>query len=54
MNTYHVIWTYIANYSDVFKVKANSPEAAREIVYSWYSEDFRAKGKIYVFDTAPL
>jgi hypothetical protein len=62
--TYYVIWTYVANYSNVIEVKAENAEKARELIFAQYGvgplslpniskAEFRAKAAVHVFDSAP-
>lgn len=54
LKPYWIIWTYIANYSSrPHKLYAESPEAAVAELLGMYSEDFKAKAKVYVFDSPP-
>ncbi len=55
MRPYWLIWTYIANYSEKpFRVTAANPEAAAEVLYGAFSNEFRAKAKVYVFESEPV
>lgn len=55
MKKYWILWTYIANHSEKpFEVKANSAREASELLLECYSEDFRKKAKLYVFDREPV
>ncbi len=54
MKTYYILWTYIANYSELHKVRADSPELAIKSFTGCFSEDFQKKAKIYVFDAPPI
>jgi hypothetical protein len=53
MRTYYVIWTYAANYSKVMPIQAASAQQAAQAATSLFSDDFREKGSVYVFDTPP-
>lgn len=53
-HTYWVLWTYVANYSSLMKVEADSPEQAKEKVCDWYGPEFLKKAHIYVFDKEPV
>lgn len=53
MRDYWVMWTYIANYGGPTRVKAESPKAAAKHIYDCYSEDFKKKGVVIVFDNEP-
>ena len=52
MTEYFVIWTYIANYGKMVVHATNQHEAA-EKVRAGFSDDFRKRGTIYVFDSPP-
>lgn len=55
MKTYWVMWTYIANYSErPIKVTAESPEHAIKLTTGYYSDDFKKKASVYVFDREPV
>lgn len=55
MKSYWLIWTYIGNYSEKpFHALAASAEAAASLLYEAFSDDFRAKGKVYVFEVPPV
>lgn len=53
--TYYVTWTYMANYSEKpIEVQAESAEAAAKCALGLYSDDFKAKAKVYVWSFPPL
>jgi hypothetical protein len=52
MNTYWIIWTYIANYGRM-SFKANSADDAVNMLYRHFSSDFENKATVYVFDKEP-
>ena len=54
MKTFYVIWTYLANYSEVRPVQAGSSEEAADAATSFFSKDFQQKGTVYVFDHPPV
>ena len=54
MKTYWIVWTYLGNYSKPLEIMADSPEAAAKVPLSFYSDDFRAKASIYVFEAPPV
>jgi len=54
MKTFYVLWTYIANYSSLMEVKAETPGAALHTATRHYSDDFIQKATVYVFDTPPV
>lgn len=54
MKTYYVLWTYIGNHSNLLKIEADSAHAALGKATTNFSEDFRKKGKVYVFDVPPV
>jgi hypothetical protein len=55
VNKYWILWTYIGNYSDrPYVVQAETPQKAAESILEIYSDDFKAKGKVYVFDKEPV
>jgi hypothetical protein len=51
---YYVLWTYIANFSSVIEVEAETSEAAVKIATYGFSDDFHKKARIYVWDTPPV
>lgn len=53
--TYYLMWTYLGNHSDKpMRVEALSPEVAVNCLLEFFSDDFRAKGTIQVFDHEPV
>lgn len=50
---YFVVWTYIANYGVIEKYLAYNSQDAANRIREGFSEDFRLKGKVYVFEDAP-
>lgn len=54
MNKYYLMWTYIANFGGPWERWANTPEEAVEHLRLGFSQDFRDKGTVYVFDTPPI
>ncbi len=50
---FYVLWTYIANYSRLIPIKAETPEIAREESCGYFSDDFKKKATVFVFDTPP-
>lgn len=55
MNTYYVLGTYLGNYSErPWEMMAKSLEQAADNLRHFFSQDFRAKGTVYVFDTPPV
>jgi hypothetical protein len=54
MNTYWILWTYSANYSELVEVKAKNPTHAIEVATAFYSADFKKKATVYVFDHPPV
>lgn len=54
MKKFWVLWTYIANYSRLLEVEAESAEDARKRATDMFSHDFHRKANIYVFDHAPV
>jgi len=55
MKTYWILWTYVANSSDrPVRVEAKSPGEAIDIAFQGYSDDFQAKAKFFVFESAPV
>ena len=53
MKKFWVLWTYVANYSNLIEVDAESAEDAAKRVTGFFSKDFSQKGSVYVFDKAP-
>jgi hypothetical protein len=48
-------WTYIGNYSEgVREATATEPSEVIRNLHNIYSEDFRKKACIYVFDVPPV
>lgn len=47
MQTYILIWTYIANYGKVVVQSTSAEQAAKDLARN-FSPDFQAKGTIYV------
>lgn len=54
MNTYWVMWTYIANYSKPIRVEAKDADEAIKLTCGYFSDDFHKKASIYVFDREPV
>ncbi len=55
MKTFYVLWTYIANHSErIYQVQAETAEKARDFILEVYSDDFKQKGRVYVFDQLPV
>ena len=54
MKTYYVLWTYIANYSELREIEARSPEEAHKAMTDWFGPEFHAKATVYIFDKAPV
>jgi hypothetical protein len=50
---YWVLWTYVANYSSLVEVDAESGEDAADKVTGFFSKDFQQKASVYVFDREP-
>lgn len=51
---YHIIWTYLGNYSEKpMRVTGDTPEEAANKIFNFFSKDFKEKGTIYVFESAP-
>lgn len=50
---YWALWTYVANYSNLIEVDAESAEDAADKVTGLFSKDFQQKASVYVFDRAP-
>lgn len=50
MKKFWVLWTYIANYSSLLEVEAESPEDAIKRTTHMFSNDFHMKANVYVFD----
>ncbi len=53
MKNYFVFWTYIANYGVLRDYPGESPEDVARKVVAGFSPDFRARGKVYVFEQHP-
>jgi hypothetical protein len=52
---YWVLWTYLANHSErPIEVEAETALHACQLATSIFSDDFKQKGTVYVFDTAPV
>lgn len=54
MKTFYVLWTYVANYSRLFKIDARDKEEALAASTGYYGVDFKTKGSVFVFDTPPV
>ncbi len=54
MKDFYVIWTYIGNYSKVQKIEAKDELEAAERATYCFSNDFKQKGTVYVFDRSPV
>lgn len=54
VKTYYVLWTYIANFSKLMSVQADSPREALDKATGLFSSDFKHKGNVYVFDRPPV
>lgn len=52
MRRYTVVWTYLGNY-DVRSTDAQDEFDAMDKVVGFFSDDFRAKGTVYVFEGDP-
>ena len=54
MRTFYVTWTYLGNYSERPTIMdAESAADAAERIFRGFSDDFRAKGSVYVTTEAP-
>lgn len=53
MKQFYVLWTYIANFSRLIPVKAEDAESARKETCGYFSDDFKKKATVFVFDTPP-
>ncbi len=53
MKQFYVLWTYIANFSRLIPIKAESAEAALKESCGYFSDDFKRKATVYVFDAPP-
>lgn len=52
--TFYVLWTYVGNYAErPLEIQATDAEDAAHQLCQWFSADFRAKGKVYVFEAPP-
>lgn len=54
MKTFYVLWTYMANYSNLREVQAESAEEALNQTVVYMSDHFKKHGKVYVFDKPPV
>lgn len=54
MKTFYVIWTYVANYSGLITVEAESADAAKQQVLDRYGAEFADAARIFVFDAPPV
>jgi len=54
MKKFYVIWTYIGNYSNVMELFGNTAEDILKSLYGFYSEDFKKKANIYIFENPPI
>lgn len=53
MKKFWIMWTYFANYGGPILVGAETPDEAVKFVSSAYSEDFKERADVYVFDSPP-
>lgn len=53
LKKYWVLWTYVANYSKLIEVEAESGQDAADKATGLFSKDFQKKGNVYVFDREP-
>lgn len=53
MKQFYVLWTYIANFSRVIPVKSDTPENAAKETCGYFSDDFKKKATVFVFDSPP-
>lgn len=53
MKTYYVLWTYIANFSTLMPVKANTAEEALAETCGYVHDDFKQKATVVVFEHPP-
>jgi hypothetical protein len=55
MKTFYYMWTYVANYSGLREIQAESAEDALQKILGFYPGDhFRSHGRIYVFGMPPV
>jgi hypothetical protein len=54
MKDYWVMWTYVANFSPLIHIYATTPEAALAKATCVFSDDFRKRASVYVFDVEPV
>lgn len=53
MKQFYVLWTYIANFSRLIPIQAENAEEARKMTCGYFSDDFKKKATVFVFDTPP-
>lgn len=53
MKTFYVLWTYIANYSRLLPIKADTAEDALKESVGYFGPEFHKKATVYVFDSPP-
>lgn len=54
LKPYYVLWTYMANYSELICILTSSPEEAVKLTTGYFGEKFHEMGNSYVFDTKPV
>lgn len=53
MNQFYVLWTYSANFSRLMPIQASDAAEAVKATCGYFSDDFKKKATVYVFDTPP-
>ncbi len=54
MQSFWVMWTYVANYSTLTEMKANSAQEAHDAITGYFGADFKKNATVYVFDRPPV
>lgn len=55
MKDFWILWTYLGNHcNSPFKYHGEDPQEAVDVLNSYFSEDFKEKATIYVFDCPPI
>lgn len=54
MKKWFVMWTYVNNFAWPYELSAPDAVAAAKKVIDGFSEDFKVKGTVYVFDSPPV
>lgn len=53
MKQFYVLWTYVANFSRLISIQAESAEQAYNMACGYFGKDFTKKATVFVFDSPP-